>query len=192
MNFIKKIIELYKLNYSKEPDSWIEFSKSQKNLTNAIKVSCLNLDHEGKLHPHQYRLNKISTEKFYSQCLSNLSSFKKIKTFHELMELLDRLKVTGIGELAVYDTATRIGAYLNIFPDRVYLHRGTREGAKKLLGSITKPYLLKSDLPKEFQSKNITYSEIEDILCIYKDNFTEVDSVEDFKKSCLTKIRKHC
>lgn len=41
-------------------------------------------------------------------------------------------EVAGIGELYVYDTAFRIGAYLRLPPTRVYLHAGTRDGARAL------------------------------------------------------------
>ena len=37
-----------------------------------------------------------------------------------------------LGELTVYDVAHRIGAYLQLEPDVVYLHRGTRIGARYL------------------------------------------------------------
>jgi hypothetical protein len=40
--------------------------------------------------------------------------------------------IPGIGELAVYDTALRIGARLGLEPAKVYLHAGTRAGAKAL------------------------------------------------------------
>lgn len=40
--------------------------------------------------------------------------------------------IPGLGELYVYDTTLRIGAKLNLFPDKVYLHAGTRLGATAL------------------------------------------------------------
>jgi hypothetical protein len=47
--------------------------------------------------------------------------------FHLVGAALD--SIHGLGELYVYDTSLRIGAKLNLFPDRVYLHAGTRLGA---------------------------------------------------------------
>jgi len=40
--------------------------------------------------------------------------------------------ISGIGELTVYDTALRVGAKLGLLPTRVYLHSGTRDGARAL------------------------------------------------------------
>ena len=60
-------------------------------------------------------------------------------------------QIKGIGELTIYDTALRIGFYLDIYPDKVYLHAGTREGAKRLIGEDkvkNKKYLEMSELPK--------------------------------------------
>jgi hypothetical protein len=51
-------------------------------------------------------------------------------------------------------------------PDRIYLHAGTREGARALgLGGTA---LSKSELPKAFH--RLSPGEIEDCLCIYKDD----------------------
>jgi hypothetical protein len=36
----------------------------------------------------------------------------------------------GIGTLTASDTALRIGGFLKLQPDRVYLHAGTKDGAK--------------------------------------------------------------
>ena len=52
----------------------------------------------------------------------------------------------GIGSLTVYDTATRIGAFLKLEPDRVYLHAGTRDGARAL-GFDQRDSLSASELP---------------------------------------------
>ena len=70
----------------------------------------------------------------------------------------------GIGELAVYDIACRIGAFLGFRPDRVYLHAGTREGARAL--GLRGASVRKIDLPGAFGC--LSPAEIEDCLCIYK------------------------
>ena len=40
--------------------------------------------------------------------------------------------IPKIGELAVYDTALRIGARFGLEPEKVYVHAGTRDGAHAL------------------------------------------------------------
>jgi len=41
-------------------------------------------------------------------------------------------EVPGFGKLAVYDVAMRIGIWRDIWPRYVYLHAGTRKGARAL------------------------------------------------------------
>ena len=66
------------------------------------------------------------------------------------------------------DTALRIGAKLGIRPDRVYLHRGTREGARALKLDASQATIDVSQLPPAFQ--RLDAREIEDCLCIYKED----------------------
>jgi hypothetical protein len=56
------------------------------------------------------------------------------KTFDDFFTLLEQLlaPIKGLGELYVYDTALRIGAKIGLLPRRVYLHAGTRVGARHL------------------------------------------------------------
>jgi len=54
--------------------------------------------------------------------------------------------IPGLGELYVYDTTLRIGAKLNLFPDKVYLHAGTRL-RERALGLRTAATLKMFELP---------------------------------------------
>jgi hypothetical protein len=111
--------------------------------------------------------------------LKNVKVIEKAKTFDNLFNLIERLvlDINGIGELYVYDTSLRIGAKLGLLPTKVYLHRGTRKGAKNLNLSIGIKGNTKSievlSLPPEFQL--IEPHEIEDVLCIFKDDFVKTD-----------------
>jgi hypothetical protein len=73
----------------------------------------------------------------------------------------------GIGELTVYDTALRIGAKLGHLPSKVYLHRGTRAGAKALGLNWKAKTLAVRELPAVLRV--LPAHEIEDCLCIFKD-----------------------
>ena len=87
------------------------------------------------------------------------------------MEIVNSINCKGIGELTKYDTIIRIAAYRNLFPTKVYLHSGTKVGAKNLLGKLGKrKYLGIEELPIELQDLHLSASEIEDILCIFKDD----------------------
>ena len=105
--------------------------------------------------------------------LNKQSELQKCKDFESIHEIVSDSKINGFGVLCVYDTSLRIASYLNIKPDRIYLHAGTLEGAKALgLKTKGERYLTVDELPREF--KNIDCDYIEDILCIYKDKLTKV------------------
>jgi hypothetical protein len=71
--------------------------------------------------------------------------------------------IKGIGALTMYDIAHRIGAHFGKSPARVYLHAGTKTGARALeiAGISFDPKIL----PRPFA--RLVPSEIEDCLCIY-------------------------
>lgn len=77
--------------------------------------------------------------------------------------------------LYVYDAAFRIGAFRGLAPRRVYLHAGTRAGARKL-GLATRGRLhveareVEAEAP-EFAE--LSEAEMEDVLCIYKDKLRD-------------------
>lgn len=90
--------------------------------------------------------------------------------FEDLYADIARCQVPGIGDLTLYDTALRIGHVMDpcIYPKQyVYLARGAKVGAEKLLGrkvnwrepiDVFQPYF--GDFPSRC---------IEDFLCIMKD-----------------------
>lgn len=91
-------------------------------------------------------------------------------SFDELHDLVEGATddIRMIGPLTVYDVATRIGAYLDQQPKRIYLHAGTRGGARALGLDGNRRTLERSELPREF--RRLTPAECEDVLCIYKDH----------------------
>lgn len=76
--------------------------------------------------------------------------------------------ISGIGPLMVYDTSLRLGAFIGSEPEVIYLHSGTRLGAKALGLNHRQPTLAMTDLPRELQS--LRPREVEDLLCIYKEH----------------------
>jgi hypothetical protein len=75
--------------------------------------------------------------------------------------------IPGRKGLTVYDIADRIGAYLALRPAEVFLHAGTRKGAKALGLDTGSKSLSMSCLPEDLQS--VEPEEAEDILCIYRE-----------------------
>lgn len=137
---------------------------SQPNLGAAICVATLSKTSEGKRHPHQYRIPQQALERARCRLTAN---FREAASFHELWEIVD-LESGGIhriGELAVYDISHRLGAFLGLRPDNVYLHAGARAGAK-CLGIMSGRFVSRGGLPSQLQ--RLSSAEIEDCLCIYK------------------------
>jgi len=94
---------------------------------------------------------------------------RRCRSFRELHDLVESRigDIGGIGELAIYDTALRIGAFLRLEPDLVYLHRGTRAGAKALGVPHRGATLTLGQLPAALC--RLSPRELEDCLCIFKD-----------------------
>jgi hypothetical protein len=90
----------------------------------------------------------------------------KAQDFGALHRMIDEEigGMRGIGALTVYDIAHRIGAHFGKMPELVYLHAGTRVGARvfNINGDSFDPKVL----PKPFA--RLAPYEIEDCLCIYK------------------------
>jgi len=162
------IIRHYKKWKSLHPDTWIEHSVNQSSLSDAIKAAASCFDHNGRKHPHQYRLQIQHLKQYEDSLLLHLNAIQNVQHFSQLIRIVENAKVKGIGELAIYDTAVRIGAYLNLFPDLIYLHAGARIGAQGILGKLDSDVLDKRALPEPFSLSDLTCYELEDILCIYK------------------------
>jgi hypothetical protein len=184
-NRLTEIIKLYKKNYGADSDGCILYAKNQKTLANAIKISTSSIDEDGNKHGHQNRIPHLVLELWNDAVLQKLSSLKKVKSFDEILCILRLARIHGIGELTIYDTASRIGAFLNLFPNKIYLHAGTKIGAKNLLGKVSANYILKTDLPKQFRRSDLACWEIEDILCIFKDVINPSLNEISFHSRCL-------
>jgi hypothetical protein len=139
----------------------------QGSLEDAIERAAMAVSPAGKRLSHQRRIPKAVLRAWTGALLKRRADIRHAKTFGELHDILSEVgaELHGIGRLTVYDTSTRIGAFLKLEADRVYLHAGTRDGARAL-GLIQRDSLLPSDLPKAF--RRLSSGEIEDCLCIYK------------------------
>ena len=105
-----------------------------------------------------------------------MPALAKAKSFEDLHKTVAATisSIPGIGELTIYDTALRIGAKLQLEPNVVFLHAGTRAGARWLGLNVSGDSLRVTDFPRALQ--NLKAREIEDLLCIYKgqlDGITE-------------------
>jgi hypothetical protein len=163
----------YKRLTHNNPDPWIEDCR-EMNLEKAIRYAARARTKLWKKHPHQARRTKAELVGFAQSLSAYKTAIERTMTFQGLIRIATLARVKGIGPLTIYDTCTRIAANLGIEVDRIYLHAGTRIGAERILGMrLNVPYILKSDLPTAFQHTDLGCGEIEDILCIYKDDFID-------------------
>lgn len=145
-----------------------------KNLDEVIHNTALALDFNGNRLEHHRRRQKDVLELSEKILLNNKGKIASCKDFHTLRYLIQHLlsDVKWLGELYWYDTAFEIGLYLNLFPEYIYLHCGTRDGARNLGLNYRKEYLTKDELPKELSA--LEPYELENFLCIYKDDFRKI------------------
>jgi len=112
----------------------LEWFRQQPTLESAIEHAALAINRKGKKYSHQWRLNKLSLEEARQILMMNSKAISQAKDFDDLFALVEGLceRISGIGELYIYDTSLRMGGKLNKMPTKIYLHRGTRGGAQAL------------------------------------------------------------
>lgn len=123
-----------------------------------------------KRHPHQRRIPKSVLAEAERRLIENTAALRRSSSFDELHNLIAHLvgPIPGIGELTVYDISQRIGSRFVLEPERVYLHSGTRVGARVLGFDGRRASIEVAELPEELREQ-LRPRELEDLLCIYKD-----------------------
>jgi hypothetical protein len=166
--------------------------EKERNLSAAIRRAALCQREDGKRYSHQRRIPRRVLEAAELRLQAAERSLAKVADFEALFRLVHEKigAIDGIGALTIYDIAHRIGAYLRKEPTRVYLHAGTRVGALALgiEGDVVNPEIL----PKQFS--RLSAAEVEDCLCIYKDDLKGLQSSNNHaRSSCRAPLRqRHC
>ncbi|TAL67850.1 MAG: hypothetical protein EPN82_13070 [Bacteroidetes bacterium] len=140
-------------------DKIIDYIKKQKDLKKVIELAALARDENGIKHNHQRLIPDFILNKFKKSILKDniIEEIKNAKHFDKIYTIIEEHRIKGIRELTIYDIAHRIGIYINKFPDKIYLHRGARVGAEKLLGrKIKDKYILREILPESLKSGDLT------------------------------------
>jgi len=114
----------------------------------------------------------------------------RVSVHHRTGVEMEALTGATVAALTVYDIAHRIGVHFGKEPRLVYLHAGTRIGARalKIGGDSFDPGIL----PRAFS--RLAPFEIEDCLCIYKDELcigTRSRSARR-KSKCAVTVRQAC
>jgi hypothetical protein len=156
-------------------DREARFYKIQPNLEKAIEIAALAKMPSGKRCPHQRRIPEIVLEQARDRLLTVSRDLQNSASFQELFDIVEHTigSIKGIGDLTIYDTAYRIGMYLNLEPEEIYLHAGTRQGAKAIgIDTKNKKFLSVKQLPAPFAV--LRPAEIEDCLCIYEEELRKL------------------
>jgi len=160
------MVQEYLRGHGSDLEEQLGTFKVEASLRSAASRASLAETPEGKRYSHQRRIRKDVLREARRRLLElDLARIREFAELHHRIEnALDTLH--GAGELFVYDTALRIGARLGVLPDLVYLHRGTRAGARAL-GLPWKERAIPVNL-LPVPVRGLSPHEIEDFLCIYK------------------------
>lgn len=160
----------YEASRAADEEGW--FGDPRMTLSQAIHRACLSKlpGRTGKLvmHSHQRRQGATRMAAVAQHLAGAEDPIRGSRSFDVLIRIVEKRirPMPGVGALTVYDVATRIGDYLGLEPTEVFLHAGTREGAKALGVTGDGRTAQVADFPTAFQK--LTPSQVEDCLCIYK------------------------
>lgn len=172
-DIVDDYIKRYRHRAVEELREYSQLSDLNEVVKRAGLAECLN----GKRHDHQRRIPAQALKEAARALSAKISQLKACRSFHDLFTVIEQTihsrkgtpGIKHIGDLAVYDTALRIGSYLGSEPQHVYLHAGTLEGAHALGLDCRQGKIVPTDLRKPFQ--RLKPREAEDCLCIYKSDF---------------------
>lgn len=150
------------------------FGERTLDLAAALARAGRSLQRNGSLHPHQRRIGHKIASWLPAALLLRKSTIAASSDFDRVLREVQRAigGIRRIGELAIYDVAHRIGCFLNLRPTRVYLHCGTRDGARALGLPWRGATLDPASLPREL--RRLTPAQVEDFLCLFKDRLSGV------------------
>ena len=168
---LEEIVGDYIREYRDDARAEMDDFEREPSPSAAIRRAALCEWQNGKRHPHQRRIPKTLLEQIEARLQAIRRSLARAADFAVLHRLVEEEigGIKGIGELTVYDIAHRIGAHFGKAPRLVYLHAGTKAGARafNIEGNSFDPKML----PKAFS--RLSPAEIEDCLCIYKDDLRD-------------------
>lgn len=153
----------------------LRYFRSIRTLEDAITEAGLARRPDGKRWSHQRRIRAPVLERATQRLRQ--AQLGRARSFAELIARVATAvrSVHGIGELYVYDTALRLGAHLRLLPREVYLHAGTRRGARALGLHHRAESVSLNQLPAAL--RRLRPHEVEDVLCIYEEWLATVKGV---------------
>ncbi len=116
----------------------------------------------------QIRSKKATPDRALPALLAVKDQIAAAKDFDGILNVIEKVfrGIEGRGGLHAYDTARRIGAYMNLFPRRVYLNARAQDGARALRLEHRRPYLNMVSFPPEL--RKLEPKQVEEFLSLYK------------------------
>jgi hypothetical protein len=187
---LEAIVEDFQWRYvdRKKTDQVIKYCAEADRFQLAVTRAVEARDANGKHHNHQSKVD-IAARRLFGRRIIRLAMRGSIPLgdFDELHDRLDEVKPYGIGPVTVYDVAVRIGAFLGVEPQSVYMHAGVRQGYmalwNALMGQATEDDLNVWRMERYVRSARIPMDifppplnamradDVEDILCTYRGVF---------------------
>ncbi|GAB2478797.1 hypothetical protein [Algoriphagus taiwanensis] len=154
-------------------DKYLGFYKELDDLTEVIVMASdgiFKLTNQGVQHfiKHNHQEEFIGrdgkkrgisaeiSKEVRNNLIKRIQDLVSSNSFDQIFEIVSSCKVKGFGELSIYDTSLRISSFLNLEPDKVYLHAGARKGIEILEkkgyvrpGISQQKWVEMSDLPEE-------------------------------------------
>lgn len=158
-------------------DNHLAFYRDLPTLEGSIETAAMARLRNGKRHSHQRRIPRAVLENVKNNLLQRQDELERAANFDDIYRIVKECRVSGFGELAIYDTALRIGVRLGKLPNSVYLHAGTRKGLKALGLDAGRKSIELAELPRPL--RELPASAVEDFLCIYKDEIARLDNAAD-------------
>lgn len=148
----------------------LKYYRTAPSLAEAIRRAAMAEQAHGLKHPHQGGTPPASLREATRRLQAVQKKISRLKDFDALHDFIEAEidDIYKVGQLVIYDTAHRIGAYLRLKPKSIYMHAGTREGAEALLGRrVSAKRLALGDFPMAMRA--LTPEQAEDFLCRCKD-----------------------
>lgn len=136
---------------------------------------------------HQKRTGYTQTIQILGYVIRQVNP--KGKSFEKIHQEISELSIKRLGPLMTFDLTCILTEKK---PKGLFLHAGTKIGYKRFCKSNglkfeNKKYIPKSELPLDLENCNLLL--LEDILCIYKDDVTEMcRQIELSKKSKFKEV----
>jgi hypothetical protein len=145
------------------PDACARDGSAQVALRRAVR----SIRPNGKMHNHQSKVSP-ALPAFEEKLIGSIGHLIRNTNFNQLYFMVDNLATPGIGPMTVYDVAVRFGAWLDLKPEKIYVHAGTAAGLKTL-GIRVRPR--ERSIPMELLPRILRRKdpdEVEDFLCTYR------------------------